>query len=241
MKTPNTHKMFIQLDALFDTRLGALSLTKKVRITKILRGNRWHKRRFKDLHDLDIDPSIVEEYMDIYRNRDKLVLKASPVSNIHIYIRDYIRSLIADELAPAIGKPRLTVNLFPYELTERERDLMRTLLISNTRIADLDLVYKPTEEIASVSGLRGIDFLILYDYEDFLEGLAKDERIYKIPVTNKVLIIPDLLEKEPEDGLSDEEVIKQAEEYISAVIRTSLLPVGWFSSFIGITDAKRRP
>ena len=234
VKSPTKHVIYLELDSFFDTRLGSLISTDQVSVSEIISDNKWHTRKYNDLRDIDIDSSIRDRYIEIYKNRDKRVLKLSPITNIHIYLRSYVKDVLRDDSSLLVGVPYLVVNTFPYELTERERGMMKQALIRNTKISNVELIYKTPHEIYTVSGISNYDVLVIYNYKDFLEQIATDEEIYKKYILDKVLIIHDLLDNSPEDGVSFEEAVLLVERSISSVIKTITIPAGWFSSYLSM-------
>lgn len=223
------------MDTLFDTRLGALSSLPGVSITEILKNNRWHDRRYSDLRDLDLKEQIVSDYQEVYATRDKIILRLSPPTNMHAYIYSYVKSLMEDELSKAIGMATLTVNTYPYRLSKEEEENMKKLLISSTKIKEVSLIYRKPKDIYNLKEITPYRVIVLYDYKTMLDTLSEDQEIYKTPIIDKVLMIPDVFDNPPEDGMSEEEAEELLEQILSSVISASVIPVGWFSSVFSVT------
>jgi len=225
------YKLLIELDALFDTRLGALLKCSSDDGRHVLLEDRWHTRYYDDLTKMGLPEENNEIWKNTYNNRDKTVLRLSPPTLIYKFIRKTIKDYILSLDKSHIDKtPSLVVNTYPYRLNEEETEGMKRLIEVNALCGDITIIYHDPTEFTVKEFVEQYSGMLLYNYNVWLDALGNDPDIYSIPLIEKVLIFPQIYHTPPPPEYGEEDFGKIIEETFSYIISPILLPAGWFSS-----------
>ncbi len=205
-------KILVELDALLDTRLGAIAFLNPQVADSILENSASYVERKSDEFDR-VDSRInLEEYKQVYKERGKKeICKFSFltvfVDTLDIMIRDMERK--ASMGNPEYSLPTLDVNIYPYIFNEGEKEsLIETLSeLLGFNPEKINCVYEPYTGL-NIDYFRTADYslVVFYNFTTWLyESLqATGKRPDGSPAT--VIIAPAIFETE--DSLKDTELFK---------------------------------
>lgn len=168
--------IYIDLDALLDTRLGTILKIFPAQATKVMASG-YFSRTLEDFGEF-IDMSVFRE---AYSKRDRETLRHSPISAIYKLVKYYVnKTLIARVSSPMVAKPVIVLNLFPYVLDTEEVDViiqgLATVLDGN---ADISVINTDISEVPLEQIKANYTAMIMYEYWSFLEDKAKKKEFEK--------------------------------------------------------------
>jgi len=224
--------MYIDLDAILDTRLGTLYfLDKGLYDFYKKEGREDYVNRLID--EFEYIPNNVFKYY--YRQRNKAILPYSPLTPIlevlNLTIDDMVsKRVMADK---SIKKLIIDVNYHPYDLTEKELEQIKLSILSKISSKDfvvINMVNIPYEDLTTkLCGSYGV--ITMYDATTWLDvrGLKKD---VDINIPNTHLILPYSLPSPLvfKSGETLEKYFKNIEELMSYYIKLEYNRVELFSA-----------
>lgn len=220
-------RIYVELDAILDTRLSTLSSIDPSLYSKLIKNEDYHHRRsdiWKDI-GLDIDQ---EEYDKRYANRGGDILKDSVITNMILMLKDIAINLIEHvTLDPHLDAIDLTLNTYPYEMSEDvTKSILGTLAETLGREINYSAVhYSPLQVLPQYIDTK-FDLVIMYHFKEWVD------LHYKGLIDNKLVTIqfyaPSLY-KESVDEDEMREIIKESlgDENISSfgVLEMELAPL----------------
>ena len=198
----STSCVFVDLDSVLDTRLGVLLASGKVDDPfEYLTSFEYYTREDNALAGMS-----VEEFEELFAERDKSALVNSVATLMCLQLSKFIAERLFDDTdAPDTPERiKLTVNTYPYSLTEEETRLIQSALIVHTQeLVEVECVSMIPSFITPSYLKNRYDLLIMYDYAKWLEAqLANFERV-QIPEIS--LLVP---------AVSFKTISKEDAEYI---------------------------
>jgi len=183
--------IFTELDALLDTRIASLDKMGTDVLINVI-GKNYHNRLADYFTDIDND-----KFKEIYDNRDKEILKNAILTPISFLILDYAKKTINQiSSTPFHYKPKLIVNIYPYDLTDDEiTNLIKVLIHTTESLIDISIVKMPYEEITPMYVKRDISLLILYNYTEWLELHSANKAFNKTTCPEVTLLGPGIIFK----------------------------------------------
>ena len=166
----DNHKTMVMLDALLDTRLGAVAVTNVSWASALIADPHYTNRRhnFLDRLVVELDDVAVTE---TYAKRGEIgavLLPASPVTPIVTLIEDIVMGYLTDTNGPNAGKlVELTVNTHPFILEEETKDALQDSLVLATGATSCTFVSISTDNLTP-SLLAQYDDIILTDLDGWL-------------------------------------------------------------------------
>ena len=122
------HLALIELDVLFDTRIGTLSkFGDDVAIDALENG---YRSRITDDISTFTKKITNEQFKEAYRNRDKDTLKLSRMTNFIFTLRNIVTELETNILDQAgiLEDAAILLNVYPYQLTDNEAFTFKSCL-----------------------------------------------------------------------------------------------------------------
>lgn len=178
--------IYVSLDTLFDTRLGAISLIQELTPGLV----KQHLQRRRDHWAINMD-----QFDNLYRCRDREVLRRSAISNIIYHINTALASImLMNSQTPTGREAKLYINFHPYDLTVEERRVIIAGVASrlNYPLPIEELHYKPSDLTPGWVGTH-LNFMFEYHYYEWLLNDAVTEALPKVGCHNTSLLIPDLV------------------------------------------------
>lgn len=179
--------LMVMMDTLLDTRMGTLlSLGSDVLNHVIDTGGYY--TRVEDKFP-DVDPQV---FKTAYENRNKDILKKSGVTQIVMMIEEYVSKIQNQNLvSPFHQIPKVVLNTYPYQLTEKEIDNFKRLLVRYTnKQAIVDVIYLSYEDLTPKYVKKHLSMLIMYDYHQWLEIHAVNKNFETVTCPEVTVVGP---------------------------------------------------
>lgn len=156
--------IYIQLDALLDTRLGTIAQHWGDEVALNVLKTGYHTRMSDSFAGVDKDV-----YQAQYENRSVDTLVYSRVTNTGSLVRQLV-AVLADQSIndPTHDGAKIVVNVYPYELTSEERDLMgKSIALWTDHLAPVELVFMRPEDLTPVHCKQNYSVMFVYEYEQW--------------------------------------------------------------------------
>ena len=223
--------LFIEFDALFDTRLALINSYGKEALKKCL-NVKYFTRTIDKFPDIDYD-----EFQSKYKQRDKSLLADSLITPIVYMLTDFVFSTVKNAInGPEALQPRIILNTFPYKLEEEEHKNIADLIMEMTKgYAIVEFVYRSTKELIPAYVRDNIDIMILYDYTVWLETHSETEAFNRVVIPSVSLLAPKIFFKLPDKAVIGElerdkvDPFETMMQYAAPIIGLKLLPIHMFS------------
>jgi hypothetical protein len=192
---PKKQGIFIELDALLDTRLATLFLMNPANIKDVL-SNGYTERLSETFFGVNS-----KDFKLAYSKRNKRTLANAGVTKVIRFVIEAIRAMNkqAIETPEHIG-PRLIVNTYPYQLDESEANsLVYGIARATNLTSDIDVVYMEPKEVTPSWCKENISLMFIYDYTPWIELHA--EAFNKTRIPDVTVIVPGIyFVREPTDS-----------------------------------------
>lgn len=210
-KPEEVKRLLVELDCLLDTRLGTIERLHSPSAAKLYLGKEYYDREIDDWALLTEGVVSKTAFEESYRERDTKTLELSRPTRMLGFLSRLTRELdMAKITAPDVEKVEVSVNIYPYQLTPREREVLETLVYSycslGTEVKTTSLSY---EEITPSLMRDSYDGVILYEFDRWFTLHAKELNTVLIPRNS--LFSPALYIKPPE------ELFKEAPEEFEGI------------------------
>lgn len=185
-------KVYIDLDSLFDTRLGCLAEIDSKLVLEAL-DNGFLKRNSDTFSFLKKDL-----FDKAYKLRDIETLKLSPFTACHKLLTSVCVAMLKGSIdGPDITGVKVVVNINPYKLSEVEAGDLLTLIVEKTgRLVEVELVDIPFAELTISHCESNYDVIFMYDYMYFLEQNIVARNHLKHSINDRILIAPEIFLRE---------------------------------------------
>lgn len=221
-----TSSIFVELDALLDTRLALLAYHDEKRLDKVLQSNTYHQRLADSYPGLTI-----QEFYKLYSQRHKGILKYAIITPIVDLIKSFVyRTLKQAIQSPFQYKPKIIINVYPYQLTEEETNIIIGSLIGLTDgSADIEAVFASYEQIDPSYVKQHVSIMVLYDYTRWLDIHSANAKFSKTTCPEVGLIGPKLYFKEYDIKEDHDKAFSSIEQLTQPFIALQLMPISFFS------------
>lgn len=227
MENQQFSTLYIDLDTLFDTRLATLyeNLT-EVDFKKELK--KYYTR---------IDDDFYPWFKDKYDNRNKNILANSSLTKIIDLVKEFIKvTYESSRFTPFQFKPKIHLNIYPYELLEEEINVLIAGLVTITNeICDIEIINKSFKDLNPGYVKSTYSVMYMYHYRDWLDENITNNKFEKITCHEITLIGPALLycDNEKKKLLIDknqikDDVISFLETDLAKIIKIKLIPINNF-------------
>lgn len=215
--------IFIELDAILDTRLAILANLDDVLLKKIL--EKYHNR------DEDVFPGMDDSlFKELYANRTKEILSNSIITPMIELIKEFSQKTLKLLVStPFHYKPKIILNIYPYELIEDEIVILISTIVNETNeLADVQVVNMTYEEITPKYVKNNVSIMVLYEYYKWLEIHSANENFKKTTCPDIALLGPRIYFKPKPKRI--EEDPHQAMEFLAGpFIGLKLISIEHFS------------
>lgn len=215
-----TKGFYVQLDAVVDMVAGVINRLVPDQYTSIIRDG-YHKRRgdfFKG-----VDP---KQFREMYDRCDFETIEAGTLTNVFQFLQPKIAEYMTEFLArqlPMAESPTLDVNIWPYELNDNERAMLRSIVyIKVGGIIGVNVISVPYAELSPSNCSEKYNMMIMYNYHHYLN--AHSAELIANPRPMLILIAPMVyFNADPEN---DEELVDQLKNGINilAILEASVAP-----------------
>lgn len=177
-----TQRILVMLDALLDTRLGALHEVNRDAAVKLLRNPKYFTRANDDLSQLDpaIDRGVLEA---AYKNRTADTLVDSLMTPMVACVANIVKLLEEQRInTPYVERVEVLVNLWPYDLSTEEKDEIAAAMCSYLPFdVIVDTCTMPVSAMTVEMIKREFSGVILYDLAEWMLLHGREFEHVKIP------------------------------------------------------------
>lgn len=176
--------IYIQLDALLDTRLSTLYSFGEDIVFKALNGNYCERRT-------DTFEGVSKEDFDVgYSNRNKITLSNAVVTKTIGFIKELILKITSQAInTPFHAGAKLIINTYPYELNEVEVNaIVEGVVYAINSKCDVQAVHLSHEQLTPQYCKDNFAYMFLYDYSQWLETQANEFKI--LPCPEIMVVVP---------------------------------------------------
>jgi len=213
MSSVSAYTLLLDLDGLFDTRMGTL-LTLDQGIASYLSVKDYQSRQMDDFETLTGGRITNQAFMDRYANRDADILRKSMITGIVPVLITYLDGLKERMFRKVdVSSIRVDINLYPYSIPaptiETIKNCLAALLPPYVEVgAGNYALDKLTPEFMD----RYYNGWVCYDIHAWLE--LHQEALLVKPINGVSAILPKLFKKEPgEHENADDEVFRGADKH----------------------------
>lgn len=208
--------IYIQLDALLDTRLSTLYSLGEDLVFDCLSSNYFTRRT-------DTFEGIEKEVFDLaYSKRDKVTLSNAVVTKAIGFIKELVLRMTSQAIkTPFHSGARIIINTYPYDLEEVEVSAIISGLaqaISGT--CDIEAINKSFEELTPKYCKDNLSYMFFYEYSSWLDIQANNFK--ELPCPEIMVIVPGIYfvreptKQELSEAIKDFMHPLRAIEYLSA-------------------------
>jgi hypothetical protein len=236
--------LYVDLESLFDLRLAVLYHLAPEVIPQVL--TQGYHTRMADVFE-GVDPKV---FAHRYRTQTKAVLlDALPTPLLDLLSEFAVTTVHQLSTSPHHKRPKVTVNLFPYEVTDEEAALLLQCIRAKTHsLADIELITQPLEALTPTYVKQHFALMVMYSYGAWLEYHSAQGHFAKVTCPEVSLwgpqlfarpeAIPQALTEAEALGLSPFETVELT---AGPLINLKLLPVDQFSWAVKIKPQPEPP
>lgn len=179
-KPSEIQRIYIELDVLLDTRLGALWQLNPEQCDLII-GHGYHDRLIDNFNIIN-DAIDHESWLEQYGHRDISTLKVSRLTNFVFAFSALMDELELSAIAqPDIDGVEMVINTFPYQFNEAELENLKDCIKSYIGVTcGIRTVHEPLSELTFAKIKALYDGVVLYNLADWMatfnEQDVKDNR-----------------------------------------------------------------
>lgn len=202
---------YVHIDSIFDIRAAIIRMMNPEAYAEIIR-NGYHQRKG------DFFPGIDHEtFRKLYMERDANTLPESTITNVFQFLYPQIADAMKEYVAhnhQEHQRPFLDVNVWPYELSDDEMAILRTLVHMQLRgIVGVNVFSKPIEEMTPTKCAENYHMMVMYDFVDYLN--AHSNELIRNPKPYLILVAPMVyINNDPE---THDETIDQLKQGINSL------------------------
>lgn len=169
--------IYVDLDALLDTRLGTLATVNDDFAVNAMKAD-YFKRESDTFPDMDL-----ETFKEAYAQRDVAVLRRSVLTNVIYLLVSFVKSSIEDiaQNGQNMGL-EICVNTYPYALSQEEREEL--LLVLQTKLGTevgMTAVFLSEEELTPEHCKKNYAAMVRYSFHRWLELHTEAWKTTKMP------------------------------------------------------------
>lgn len=188
MKDEHHKKIYIDLDSLFDTRLGCLGEVDP-KLVQIALEQGFLTRSSDTFSFIK-----TETFNELYKLRNNETLKLSPLTNCHKLVCETVVRLLQGSIdSPEITSIGLVINTYPYVLTDQEAGDLLDLMVNKTaKLINIELKYLDDKQMNFKHCEENYDVLFIYDYLNFIERNVAANNHKKNSLYDRILFAPEI-------------------------------------------------
>lgn len=236
----NALRLLVDLDCLWDTRLGTVGILDSSYAATLL-NNEWRKRKTDQFREQS--PTFkVEQYEQAYAKRDIVTLQNSVRTKMAEYLNDLIVDDIKDQVAPEeMRRYALYINTAPYNLDADDCEIIKEAYMELVPMLHEIHFVKMTTDMLTPEVLRNGDYRAMFTYHPEIWFALHTDALVKIRVPQCCMVCPELMvDVDWKKKLSKEELAQLAgwtPNSLMEMVSTEFLPirripVEWFSACI---------
>lgn len=224
-----TVKLLLELDALLDTRLSILGSLDPKRTALTMQDTSYTSRVIDRFPGFDNDA-----YLSAYQSRTKTLLGGAMRTDVIKIVHDFItRVMNRNIVSPEPIDTEIVLNIYPYDLTEKERALITLGLIKSMPLCPrVTTVSMPTEKLTP-QYLRGFACVVMYNFNEWLTHFLAEDYLSACPIPDTTFFVPAILGRIDEGDTPPEHLgnaFNEISKEFHRVISIVFTPVELFSS-----------
>ena len=217
--------ILVDLDSILDTRLGVLSELDDDKLKKVM--EMYHTR------DIDEFPYYsFNRFKENYDKRDKSILSNSLITPVMFLVIEFVNKTLMQILnSPFHYKPKIIVNVHPYDLSEEEiNDIIKLIVLKTDKNCDVEVINKSVGDITVGYVKENISIMVMYEYYKWIEYHSVNKAFTKLTCPDINLFAPAIYfkPKQPRDD-NKEDPFSSMEEIVKPLIGLKLFPIEYFS------------
>jgi hypothetical protein len=220
-------KFYVELDCLLDSRLSIISEYGDDVFKKVIE-NGYHNRQaemFEGIDRLDFEKR--------YSDRNRKTLRNATITPMVSLLEEFASATIKNAInSPFKQKPMIVVNVYPYELSKDEKDLILASLIDHTKqLADIEIVDIPTSRVTLTYLKREVTMACMYRYDLWLDVQVRLGNMDHNLCPDVTLLVPRVLFGQDVHKLPpDTDPYRIIEERLGVFIGLQFMDIQLFSS-----------
>lgn len=232
--------IFIELDALLDTRLSTLYSLSIDAVQTNLSKNYFSRKT--DIFE-GVDKQVFDE---AYAARDKITLSNAVVTKSVGFIKELILKMSSQAIkTPFHTGAKLIINVYPYVLNDVEIDaIIEGMVYAIDGKCDVTAINVSCEQLTPRFCKENFSYMFLYDYPKWLEAQAYNFK--DLPCTEIMVVVPGIYFKQEPTKEQMAEAIQnfmhplRAMEFVSAYyIDLKLYDIDLFCANIKLQENKK--
>lgn len=194
-KKSDTDIIYVDLDALLDTRLGTLAFLKNEYAVNALM-NGYHSRDRDEFIDVPY-----EIFKKAYEKRDVDVLAMSTFTDVFILLQSCVKSTFEIAATNPNTKPlQIQVNVYPYDLSEEEMSEISIAVWSRLKeMVDVNVVNINDGFLTPEYCKETYSMMIRYDYQSWLKIHHDSHAFEKTKIPEISIIAPAIYQNRPDE------------------------------------------
>jgi len=221
-KEKEVKNIYVDLDSLFDTRLGMLYMLDSTLANEIY--NTTYDERFTNEFGY-LPINVFETY---YRLRNKNILLVSPPTKVLKLITE-IRHKIDTDPKYTDKNITLYVNSYPYNLTKEEEDNIAKMILYYLKYTNVEIINKSPLDLNPSIIVSSVETLIMYNGLEWLNIHTANGELVDNPLMDKLMYIPALLTNN-QSGKNHDELFQILSEQLSFFINIVPTDIKLFNS-----------
>lgn len=226
-----TDVVYIELDALLDTRIGILHQHHPELAVSVLRSGKYPKRLIDRFGSIS-----AKEFDALYATRDIETLKHSILTNVPFFLQRLIKDCVVHASLTKVDQHlHYVVNTYPYNF---DNDELKDTLISCLSFHMLDaveisVVHLSPQELTPTYIKSNFDIMLMYRFQDWLYMHREEFKLVRCP--GVTVVAPAIFWHEMPDPETIQECrnigrdpIQIAEEQTAEFIRLKFMDVSLF-------------
>lgn len=218
------YDVFIDVDALFDTRLPILFALSPTTMDECLKSG-LYRSRVKDSFG-DIPSSVFKGFYD---NRDKRVLLAARPTEMFNLLAEYIgTTTIAMTSIGDSRTIRVYLNIYPYNLIGDEVDTILTLLDNIATRVEVEVVSFSNHDLTPKWIEKNVGVVIKYDSIEWVDIAMSYGTLQKTPLLETIMMGPHLITGDIDSKDVTQEVFNGMLESVNTLIGYSFIKTSYY-------------
>lgn len=186
----------VDLDSIFDTRLGLLSVMFPNLATAVVHDKSYYNRT-SDRFEFDGIVIGHEFFRPYYDRRNKYLLKCSGVTLIpYLICNEIIRHKTTMDNGECLEPCKIFVNTYPYKLLEEEKENIKAVFYQylNEEL-EFEFIRRNNKQV-TIDFIKdtGIDLILKYDGLAWIESLDK-KKLLGDPIKDTTICIPKIVNR----------------------------------------------
>lgn len=207
------YRLLLDLDALFDTRMGTLLGMDKQAANLIVK-NGYQIREWDDFETLSEGKIRNADYQYEYANRNRDTLLRSIITGLPVVINSYIDTLMERIVRNVdVDMVSITLNTFPYHLPGPDiQAMIECLGVMVPEFVKINAVRHPHEVLDPLTLKGAYDAWATYAYDDWLK-IHHQALLFK-RINEMTVILPKVHTSDPrKQDVQEDEAINQLDKH----------------------------